>query len=491
MSRTAVIVGAGMGGLSAAVELSGRSGWDVTVLEAASEPGGKVGVEEHDGVEFGTGPSLLTLVSMVNELSAGQGRSLASELELLRPSPATRYLFADGSSFDVGTSPQQTRENIRRAFGGQAAREFDDFLGYCRRIWEAAAPHFVKAPAPTVLSAMRWGLTAMRDFLAIDSTKTMEEVVEAKISDGRLRDVFLRYATFNGSDPRRAPATLLCIAWVDLGLGVRGVRGGMYELVRAMEQMARDGGGELVYDRPVTAIRPCGDGYDVCWQGGSTRADAVIVNADVRHFVDGLWDSTVDHGISVAGRSSTSGWTAVIRARRRPNRRRPAHTVVFPERDYLLEFHDLFDKESAPEEPTIYLCAPEKAHKTDGWQNHEPLFAMINAPAVADEKSGVDWKIREEQVMRRLRHRGLVSDGDRIIWRRTPAQLARRFPDTGGSIYGAASNSRLAAFRRPPNRAPGVEGLYFASGSVHPGGGVPLAIESGRRAAGELLEDFP
>jgi phytoene dehydrogenase-like protein len=155
------------------------------------------------------------------------------------------------------------------------------------------------------------------------------------------------------------------------------------------------------------------------------------------------------------------------------------------------EFADIFDRGIPPAEPTVYLCAQEACHGRTGWDSDEPLFVMANAPAepAAGPRGAEAWSRLRDTVMWRLRTAGLVAEHDAPAWERTPTDLATEFPGSRGSIYGAASNSPLAAFRRPPNRVAGVRGLYLASGSAHPGGGVPLCVLSGEAAAGALLAD--
>jgi len=183
-----------------------------------------------------------------------------------------------------------------------------------------------------------------------------------------------------------------------------------------------------------------------------------------------------------------SGWNAVIRARRRSDR--IAHEVLFPQ-DYTAEFSDIFDRERPPVSPTVYVCAQEVSHGLRGWSEDEPLFLMANAPAepASGRSAQATWHALRETVMSRLRGSGLIAPGDAVVWERSPAQLAARFAGSRGAIYGAASNSRFAAFQRPGNRVTRIPGLYLASGSAHPGGGLPLCALSGRMAATCALED--
>jgi len=215
--------------------------------------------------------------------------------------------------------------------------------------------------------------------------------------------------------------------------------------------------------------------------GRAIAARTVIVNADARALRTTLLRSAGPD--AQAGPPSMSAWTAVARAGRQPAR--AAHTVFFPVR-YEQEFEDIFERQRMPTDPTIYCCAQEPAHGIRGWADHEPVFVMVNAPSADRAVLPASFP---EMIRRRLVDAAFLTERDGFVWERTPADLAQRFPASHGSLYGAASHGWSAAFRRPPNRVQGVAGLYLASGTAHPGGGVPLAIQSGREAARLALRD--
>ncbi len=494
MKWDALVVGAGIGGLSAAVHL-GAGGLRVRVLEAADAPGGKAGSVVLDGVRVDTGPSVLTMIDVFAELFRTAGTRLGDEISLLVPDPAFRYIYPDGVTLDVYHRAEETLQSVERALGSNERQQLEAFLLYAARIWNAAAPAFVLGPAPTIGTVLRHGWRAAQILYRIDPLHSMRAAIHKRVRSPHLRSLLARYATYNGSDFRLAPATLNCIAHLELALGGYGVEGGMGALVGALVRVAERLGAEISCGSEVERIEITNGKVSgvVLSHGERIACERVIANADAARVAGQMLPPNMHHGIVLDGPLSMSGYNAVFRARRRTGAgRRIAHTVLFPE-DYEQEFIDIFERSRPPREPTVYLCAQEVCHRIAGWPDHEPVFAMANAPPTDQTHQGEPADL--ERLAARLRERcqgaGLIDRDDRRLWERTPRDLARLFPFSRGSIYGLASNNRYAAFKRPPNVLKSVPGLYLASGSVHPGGGVPLAVLSGRVAARALLNAAP
>lgn len=481
--KHALVIGAGLGGLAAAIGLAAR-GWRVTVVDFAPRPGGKAGIETVDGVTFDTGPSVLTLPELVDATFRSAGTSLREEVGIRELSPGFRYMYADGLTLDVHHDLSRTLAEVRAKLGPKAEAELADFLAHAGRIWDTAAPYFVLDEAPTPWTLVGAGPARWVDFLRVDPLRSMSSAIRARVRDPHLRALLLRYATYNGSDPRVAPGTLNCIAHVELSLGGYGVEGGVYSLVEALVRVGERLGVAMWLGVGVERVRVEGGvARGVVLRGGErVDADVVIANADVAHLAGELLPASTDHGLAPVKTPSTSGWTGVARARRQADR--APHTVIFPER-YEAEFEDLFDHRRPPQRPTVYLCAQEACHGRAGWAEEEPVFLMANAPAESAEAASKDelWMELRERVLLRAREAGALEAGDALVWERDPRGLAQRFPGSRGALYGAASNSPFAAFQRPANRNPRVRGLYLASGSAHPGGGMPLCVQSGRLAA--------
>jgi len=486
-----VVVGAGMGGLGAAIALA-AAGREVVVLEAHDRPGGKAGRITLDGVAFDTGPSVLTMVDSIDALFRLAGTTLADEVELLRHDVVFRYHWPDGVALDVHFDPDDTVRSVRRTLGDREGDELAAFLAYAERIWSVAAPAFVFGDAPGfgTVGRMMWELRSAgpAGLTALDPFRSMHRAITRQVRSPHLRDLLLRYATYNGSDPRTAPATLNCIAWVELGLGCWGVRGGLYALVQALVRVAEGLGVTVRTEAPVARVEVSGGAVAgvVLADGERVRADAVVANADVAHLSADLLEG-VRHGLRTHERpQSTSGTTLLVRHQPLRGRPRPApHEVLFPD-PYEQEFADLFDAGRAPAQPTVYVCHPDLAHGCATWPDRVGAFLMANEPAVVDP-TGSDASLGD-RLLRRATEHGMVTDPE-LLWARTARDLATAYPRTGGGLYGAASNSMFAAFQRPANRVKAVGGLYLASGSAHPGGGVPMCLLSGRAAARALQED--
>lgn len=488
-AEAAVVIGGGIGGLCAAI-LGASAGVPVRLIEAEERLGGKAGSRTHEGVSFDTGPSVLTLPEVFDEIFEAAGLRREDCLQLTKPAPGFRYLYADGMQLDVFHELDETLASIEDSLGRKARDELLAYLKVAERIWLAAAPHFVMKEAPRLGQLLGGGPAAWGAALRIDAFRTLQKAIKSQVRSEHLRRLLMRYATYNGSDVRRAPATLGCIAHVELTLGGYGIQGGMYKLVEALEAAALKLGVEIDRGVRVSEIEVTrGQIHGIQLEDGqriSTRH--VVVNADAGQLRSSLMKG--EKTPTPPQERSMSAYTAVLRAHRRSGKhRRVAHTVLFPE-NYEAEFGDIFDEKRVPREPTIYLCAQEACHGRPGWAEHEPVFFMINTPSCSDEFPGQVSDEEKRTLLHRLQKAELSTVGDALVWERSPLDLAKQFPGSAGALYGAASNSPMAAFARPANHPRRPEGLYLASGSAHPGGGVPMVAQSGKQAARALIADY-
>jgi phytoene desaturase len=488
-----VVVGAGVGGLAAAARLA-AAGHRVTVLEQAEVVGGKLGVHRADGFTWDTGPSLLTMPHVVAELFAATGAPLRAVLDLVPVDPVARYRFPDGTWFDAAWDVEALCANLDAALGPAAGAEWRRFLARASRVYEAVRVPFLSSPLDGPADLLRQSLR-LRDLATIAPWSTLRALGTRYLGDPRLRMLLDRYATYTGSDPRRAPAALASVPWVEQAFGGWYVRGGLRRLGEAIADRAVERGAALRTGAAVAALEPGGARrWTVRLGDGETlHAEVVVANADAAHLYGDLLPAAVARGPLRSLRraeASLSGFVLLLGLRgRTPGLAH--HTVLFPA-DYDAEFDALFGPAPVPvADPTIYVSAPDDPALAP--PGDEAWFVLVNAPRQGQRGSGsaaaVDWEAPgvvatyADRLLDLLAARGLDVRG-RVAHRSviTPADLERRTRAGGGAIYGTSSNGPRSAFLRPANRSP-VPGLFLVGGSSHPGGGLPLVTLSARIVA--------
>jgi phytoene desaturase len=486
------IVGAGLGGLGAAVRLAG-AGHRVTLIEKNAAAGGKMGLVEAEGFRFDTGPSLITLPGVIADTFRAAGRRMEDYLTLKPLEPLARYRFPDGSGLDVSSSLPRLVSEVGNLAPGDVTGLFR-FLAYARALFERAGPVFLYRERPRLRDLLaRRALDALR----IDAHLSMHRAVSRFFKDRRLRQLFDRYATYNGSSPYRAPATLCMVPYIEMAGGGWYIEGGLYRLVEALLEVASDLGVNFQPSCEVSEVlvspqglRPSrGRVTGVRFAGGGTLfADAVVVNADPLYAYETILPEQFrDRRLARRMRSlepSSSGFVLLLGVR--GDYPGLSHHNVFFGPDYRAEFEYIFDRREPAPDPTIYVACTSKSDHTQAPPGQLNLFVLANAPALTPESDWRAWQAPyRDTVLSALEARGMPGLRERIVYEQviTPLGFEEKYNAWRGSIYGLSSNSRQTAFRRPPNRAPNLRGLYFVGGSVHPGGGVPLVLLSARLVA--------
>jgi len=501
-----VVVGGGLGGLATAARLA-ADGRPVTLLEQADRVGGKLGTVEVDGFRFDTGPSLVTMPPVLERLFADTGAPLRDVLDLQRLAVATRYRFGDGVQLDLPGDRAATGPALDDALGGGAGAQWEAFLAHAERVWHATHEHFLESPvSPAGLARLS---LRVRDLAAVAPWRSLRGVGARYLRDERLGMLLDRYATYSGSDPRRAPAALAVVPYVEQQFGSWYVRGGLRRLADAVADRCRALGVDIRTGTRVTGIDVTGGRVrGVRTADGPVPAGVVVANADAAT----VYGELLPSGVARAARwrlarttPSSSGFVLLLGldGRDRETQRsgaRPAgpatphHRVLFPpsRAAYDAEF-DAYRGTAPAAAPTVYVHAPDDpALRPD--EDSEAWFVLVTAPR-HDPGHGVDWDAPglaqryAERVLALMADRGVdVRHRVRRCVVRTPADLERETLSPGGSIYGTSSDGALAAFLRPANRSP-IDGLYLVGGSSHPGGGLPLVTLSAEITARLVLRE--
>ncbi|MEM6460542.1 MAG: 1-hydroxycarotenoid 3,4-desaturase CrtD [Pseudomonadota bacterium] len=488
-----LVIGAGMGGLASAIDLA-RQGIDVTVLERGSQPGGKVRQAVVDGSAMDCGPTVFTMRWIFESLFSDAGASLDDWLTLIPADILARHAWVGGARLDLFADVEKSAAEIE-AFSG--ARNADGYLTFCRQsaaIYETLRDPFILQQRPSQLDVVRRvGLLGMPAFLAqIKATRTLWQLLFKTFDDPRLVQLFARYATYVGSSPFATPATISLVAHVEQE-GVWTVDGGMFALAQAMERLGKSLGVDYVYDRSAKRInaengRACGV---TCDDGEVIDADAIVFNGDISAVATGVTGDEARGAVkpTLPANRSLSAVTWCLNTE--PSGFPLAFHNVFFADDYRREFEAVFHDGTICETPTVYLCAQDRG-AGDVSKGPERIFLLINAPAnggTGQFDAGFVAE-REEQVAGVLAQCGLKLQFGSSKVVTTPDEFHRRYPATGGALYGQTCHGMFATLARS-GAATKLPGLYLTGGSVHPGPGVPMATMSGRLAASALISDLP
>lgn len=491
MSRI-VVVGGGVGGLAVAARLAAAR-HQVTLCEQAPVVGGKLG--EHvvstaaGEFRFGTGPSLLTMPWVLEDLFRETGGPLETVLDLVRLDPVAQYRFADGSALDVCADHELLLRRLSHSLGGSAADDWDRLWQRAGRIWAATSGPFLQSPVSARRLAAQ--VVHLRDLATVAPWSTLRRLGESYLDDARLRMFLDRYATYTGSDPRRAPAALAAVPYAELAFGGWYVAGGLRRIADALAARCEELGVVLRTGADVKTIDVVGGSAAGVTLAGGERlaADLVVANADATHLYTDLLPIRRQARRLRRATPSLSGFVLLLGVRG-DTPALASHTVLFPA-EYDAEFEAVFGDPARPaDDPTLYVHVPDDpAVRPEG---HEAWFVLVNAPRHGSGAGAVDWLMPgradayAEHLLDLLAYRGL-DIRDRLLFThvRTPVDLEAETRAGGGAIYGTSSNGRRAAFLRPANRSP-VPGLFLVGGSAHPGGGLPLVMLSAQIVAGMI-----
>ena len=515
-TKSIIIIGAGIGGLSAAIRLAAQ-GHSVRVLERQSQVGGKLNQMVMNGFSFDTGPSLITMPYILQNLFHRVEKRAEDYLDLVPLDTTCRYFYRDGRVLNAWRDHERLAAEFAH-FNPHDGAALTEFIRYARTIFEAAADPFLYnslgGPLDVLGTFMRYvqqghaslaetdqgtRYERLRAVLAALSPATLDRCVRGFFEDEHLRQLFDRYATYNGSSPYQVGAVYSIIPYVELADGGWYPCGGIYTLAQALERVARELGVEFEMNCDVRRIlveRSKARGVVVA-DGRVLRSDSVVANSDVvtthRELLSpGVVDKRQVRHLERL-EPSCSGFVILLgTAKQYPQLEH--HNIFFSD-NYREEFVDLFERKIPLRNPTIYVCATTRTDPSQAPEGHENLFILVNAPYLTAKS---DWKRNaaayRNQILDQLASYTQIDLSDvreQVVCEAiiTPEDFQQRYGANAGSIYGLSSNSRMAPFQRPGNRSQSIRGLYFVGGSTHPGGGVPLVLLSGKIVADLIEED--
>jgi len=495
MQRRVAVIGSGLGGLTTALLLS-RKGFSVKVFEMANIPGGKANSLRINNFRFDTGPSLITMPFVLEEVFKISGYNLIDYLTLIKLETICKYFYSDKTVIKAYSNLEKFSKEIENKTS-DGSDSLKKYFEYCKNIYDLTTEIFLLDSPTNPQNLLRIkSIKSLLNLKSIDVFRTVDEANKSFFNDPKTIQLFNRYATYSGSNPYSAPATLNTIQHVEYGLGSYICEGGVYRIVEVLLNLCKENGVQFLFNSKVEKINFLGNRVttiDYINNGGISTTesfDVVVSNADVNLTYKNLLEDATSRAAKRYESLEPSLSAIVFYWGLEGNYPElETHNIIFSD-SYEKEFKEIFELKKCPSDPTIYIYISSKFNKSDAPEGFENWFVLVNAPYI----SGQDWKEEVRQMRTKVINRinsMFKIDLNKLIVEEevlTPEKIESQTGSRLGSIYGISSNSRSAAFLRQQNRSKVYRGLYFCGGSAHPGGGIPLVILSGKLAAEQVYK---
>mgnify|MGYP000851187436 CR=1 FL=1 len=478
----AVVIGSGIGGIATSIRLA-LKGYEVSVLEKNSYPGGKLSSFEIGAYRFDAGPSLFTMPHYVNELFELAGEEASKFFSYEQVEAACHYWYPDGTQMTAWAD----RDKLIKEFSEKTSineSKLIAHLEHSEKLYDLTHKLFMESPLNKLKTYLnKEAFRALRSLGSLDLLKTMGEANHQRLKNPKMEQYFNRFATYNGSNPYQTPGVLNVIPHLEHGIGTFFPKGGMVSITNSLVALAERKGVKFEFDTEVNSIELEKNKV----QGLKTNkayfpADLIVSNADVYPSYKKLLKKPVPKKVLKSERSSSA--IIFYWGINKEFKNLGLHNIFFS-KDYPAEFEAIFKGKTLYEDPTVYVNISSKFEKRDAPEGAENWFVMVNAPA----NTGQDWDelislTRKRTIAKLSALLGVniekhIEEEDYL----DPRKIELKTSSFQGSLYGSSSNDRMSAFLRHQNESSDVEGLYFCGGSVHPGGGIPLCLLSAKITA--------
>lgn len=475
----AAIIGSGVGGLATAIRLSVK-GYKVTVFEQSQNIGGKLNQLRMGEFRFDTGPSLFTLPNLVDELFDIAGEGYSNTFEYKQLENVTRYFYPNGKVLNSWADPKRFAHEAETVLS-EPATNIENYLTECEELYNLTANLFMFSPFPTWAGfkseeAKRIGINLKK----LKAFETMHKVNKRSFKQKETIQLFNRFATYNGSNPYKAPGTLTIIPHLEHNIGAYFPKKGMYSIAQSMYELAQKLGVTFEMSCPVQRIEyNKGKVTGIKANGLANAYDLVINNTDI---FTSYPKHMPQNKLSWFYKRHEPSSSALIFywGVKGTHSQMDVHNILFSS-NYAKEF-EMLGQKSITNDPTVYIFISSKAVPSDAPEGHENWFLMVNVPP----DYGQDWKEltarTKNNIIAKIKRELNIDIEPKILCEEilNPPMIEQKTGSYRGALYGISSNNRFAAFSRHPNRSKSIKGLYFVGGSVHPGGGIPLCLASAK-----------
>ncbi len=491
-----VIIGAGLGGMSAAILLA-KAGMQVTLIEKNERVGGKLNLLEKDGFRFDLGPSIFTLPDVFRPLFEDRGRKFEDYVKLQRVDPQWRNFFEDGTVIDLWERTEDMRQELADQRDGAAAfEEYVEFLSYTRQQYHVIERGYLREGLDTFWELVRfYGLGGGRE---IDWSSTMSGAIRKRLRNPYLRDIFAYFIKYVGSSANDSPGFMNLMPNIQLEFGLWYVHGGLYELARAFQRRLDELGVRVCLCTEAARIERSGSravGVSVRNREGNESvlsADYVISNMEVIPATEQLLGES-PRELKKLQKFEPACSGIVVHLGLDRVYPQLAHHNFFYSRCQSDHFDRVFREKRLPDDPTIYLVAPTRTDPSQAPPGFDNLKILPHIPYINERHpySYEDCVALKDLCLAKLERMGLTDLRKHIVvedfW--TPFDIQKRYGSNRGSIYGVVCDRRKNFAFKAPKRSSKYSNLFFVGGSVNPGGGMPMVSLSGQHVARMILSE--
>lgn len=478
-----VVVGAGLAGLSAAIRLLG-AGRDVTILERESVPGGRNGLLSKSGYAFDTGPTVLTMPSLIEDVMASVGENLTDWLTLMPLQPLYRAFYRDGSTLDVHSNTEEMEAEIAKVIGSDEAAGYRKYVDFVTKLYKYEMNDFIDKNIDSPFDLLTPNLARL---IAIGGFRRLAPKVAQFLKDPRTQRIYSFQAMYAGVSPQQALAIYAVIAYMDAVNGVFFPKGGMHAVPRALAGIATKHGAKIHYNSKVTRLEKRGKRVVAAITEDGTRyeCDVIILNPDLPV----AYTELLEKPLRRIKKLEFSPSCAVLLVGSKKKYSHIAHHNIHFGDSWDGVFEELIDKKSLMSDPSLLVTVPSKDDSSLAPADRESYYILFPTPNL---RANINWEIESsryrDEMVRVLEERGYEGFGDSIEIENltTPLEWKKMGLEMGAPFASAHTFAQTGPFR-PNNLARGFENVIFTGSGTQPGVGVPMVIISGKLAAERIL----
>jgi phytoene desaturase len=479
LNNKVAIIGSGIAGIATSIRLKAK-GFDVTVYEKNSFPGGKLSSFKLGEFRFDAGPSLFTMPQYVDELFEISGENPKEHFKYKRKKIACKYFWEDESIFNAYSDKEKFYDECENKFNVER-KQIKKYLNKAKKKFDLTRKIFLEKSLHKINSFLNYEtVKALFNLNIYQINKNLDEVNQKEIEEKHLVQLFNRYATYNGSSPYKTPGMMTLIQHLESHYGTYIPLKGMNDISNSLYRLAERRGVKFEFESEVEKIEiQNNQATGIIVNNKLIRFDKIVSNSDVYSTYKYLLKEKLNHNSLKQERSSSA--IIFYWGIKKIYKQLDLHNIFFSD-NYEKEFKYIFDENKIIDDPTIYVNITSKDVPDDSPESCENWFVMVNSPF----NTGQDW----EKIKNTLRS-NIISKLERILKENisnniveeriyTPVDLESNTNSHQGSLYGISSNNKFSAFLRHPNFLKKIPNLYFCGGSVHPGGGIPLCLLSAK-----------